>query len=244
MEPVMEPVAIQPPTFDSLASLGIAGIAVVVAALWVLLLARGDRRRGLRLLAVVVAVMALSAVAARSGLLARFELRPPPMVIMVASVLAMGIGTGLSPLGRAAAAEVPLAALVGLQSFRFPLELVMHHAGTRGIMPPEMSYSGYNFDIVTGVTALILGLALARGVRVPRGLLWAWNVWGIWCLVAVLAVALAASPMVRAFGDDPRHVNTWVVFFPYVWLPVVLVTVAIASHVVITRKLVAGRRSG
>jgi hypothetical protein len=33
-------------------------------------------------------------------------------------------------------------------------------------------------------------------------------------------------------------VNTWVLFFPYVWLPVVLVTIAVCAHVVITRRLV------
>jgi len=50
-------------------------------------------------------------------------------------------------------------------------------------------------------------------------------------------IAVASSPMVRLFGDDPRDVNTWVLYFPYVWLPVVLVTVAIAGHVMVTRAL-------
>jgi hypothetical protein len=44
--------------------------------------------------------------------------------------------------------------------------------------------------------------------------------------------------MVRLFGDAPGHVNTWVLYFPYVWLPAVLVTIAVAGHIVITRKLV------
>jgi Na+-driven multidrug efflux pump len=75
------------------------------------------------------------------------------------------------------------------------------------------------------------------GVRVPRAVLWAWNLWGSWCLVVILAVAVTTSPVVRLFGDDPRNLNTWVLFFPYVWLPVVLVTVAIAGHVMVTRAL-------
>ena len=43
-----------------------------------------------------------------------------------------------------------LATLVGVQAFRLPLELLMHRAGGLGIMPPELSYGGYNYDIVTG----------------------------------------------------------------------------------------------
>jgi len=42
---------------------------------------------------------------------------------------------------------------------------------------------------------------------------------------------------VRAFGDEPQNLNTWVLYFPYVWLPVVLVTIALSSHIIITRKL-------
>jgi len=65
----------------------------------------------------------------------------------------------------------PLAVLVIVQSFRLPLELAMHRAFVEGLMPVQMSYSGLNFDIVTGTTALVLGLAmmvtrvLSNGVR-------------------------------------------------------------------------------
>ena len=138
---------------------------------------------------------------------------------------------------------MPLAALVELQIFRLPLEILMHRAGEVGIMPPELSYSGYNLDIVTGATALALTLAMHEGVRVPRAVLWAWNLWGLWCLAVIAGIAVAASPIVRAFGDDPRHVNTWVLHLPYVWLPAVLVLIALAGHVVMTRALLAHRRA-
>jgi small-conductance mechanosensitive channel len=66
-----------------------------------------------------------------------------------------------------------------------------------------------------------------------------YGIGGIAVLVAVLWVFVATSPMVRMFGDSPEHINSWVLYFLYVWLPVVLVTVAIAGHVVIWRKLLA-----
>ena len=132
---------------------------------------------------------------------------------------------------------VPIGTLVSLQAFRLPLELVMHRAARLGIMPPELSYDGNNLDIITGATAMVLGVLMATGRRVPRGVLLAWNVWGLWCLAVILGVAVAASPMLRAFGDDPRHVNTWVLHLPYVWLPTVLVVVALAAHVVVARQL-------
>ncbi len=52
-------------------------------------------------------------------------------------------------------------------------------------------------------------------------------------------LAVAASPLFRAFGDDPRHVNTWVAHFPFVWLPTVLVVFAAIGHLAVTRRLLS-----
>ena len=222
---------------DAVSALGIAGIAVLTAAAFVWVMAGRDRKRTTALVAILVAAFALSAWAALSGVLQRFDRIPPPMALMIGLMFATGLAIGLSPLGRTAASGVPLTSLVGLQAFRLPLELVMHRAGGLGIMPVELSYSGYNFDIVTGTGALILFVLARAGAAVPRWAVWAWNVWGCWCLAVIAFIAIATSPMVRLFGDDPRHVNTWVLFFPYVWLPAVLVTIAVTGHVVITRAL-------
>lgn len=227
---------ITPPPYDALVAWGMAGLVVTVAVLWVVIFSRGQFGRAALLGTVVAAVMAVSALAAWTGLLQRNELTPPPMAVMIASVFVMAFSAGLSPFGLASAREVPLVTLIGLQGFRLPLEhVVMHRAAELGIMPPELSYSGYNFDIVTGIGAIVLAGLLGRGVRVPRAAVWTWNIWGCWCLAVI---AITSSPMVRLFGEAP-HVNTWVLFVPYVWLPVVLVTVALFGHIVVTRKLLA-----
>ena len=44
-------------------------------------------------------------------------------------------------------------------------------------------------------------------------------------------------PQLRAFGTDPARVNTWVMYFPFVWLPAGLVTSALFGHAVLWRKL-------
>jgi hypothetical protein len=237
------PMDAHPPVFDAVTAAGIGGIALAVAArvLWIW-------RRVLPATAPRAALLlggwiALTGALAASGLLARTDLVPPPAALLIVSVLALAVATGLSRAGGALATAVPLPILVGLQAFRMPLEVVMHRAAGLGIMPPELSYSGYNFDILTGASALALALAMRAGIAVPRALVWAWNLWGLWCLGVIAAIAVATSPMVRAFGDDPRHVNTWVLYLPYVWLPAVLVFIALAGHVVTTRALLTHRRA-
>ena len=205
---------ITPPPADPVSAYGIAILALGVAVVWIWLFGRGNGRRMAILVAGTLIVVGASGAAAATGLLQRF--------------------------GGAAAMRVPLVTLVLFQGFRFPLELVMHRAADAGVMPPELSYSGYNFDIVTGTGALLLGGAMAAGGRLPRGAVWLWNLWGCWCLGMIAFIAIASSPMVQFWGG-PTHVNTWVLFVPYVWLPVILVTAAIFGHIVITRALLAGR---
>ena len=230
-------VHVMPPAFDTVTSYGIGVLAVIVPVLFAWIVSCGRVARFFALVAAASVVMGVSAMCAASGLLSRFDSMPPPMMVMIVGVMLLGTGLGLSPPGRDAAARASIGALIGLQSFRLPLELVMHRAGTLGIMPPQLSFGGYNFDIVTGATACVLGGLLLAGRRVSARMVWLWNLWGIWCLLVIVVIAATTSPMVRLFGDDPGNLNTWVLFFPYVWLPVSLVTVAIASHVIITRAL-------
>ena len=177
--------------------------------------------------------MALTWFAAASGVLARFDRRPPPFMFLFLSVLAVSAAIAFSPLGTRLARGAPLAALVGFQSFRLPLEMLMHRAAEEGVMPVQMSYSGWNFDIVTGASAIMVAIALQRGVS-PR-LAAVWNVVGALLLANILAIAIASLPIVAAFGQD--RLNTWVAYPPFVWLPAVMVVAAMSGHLVVWRAL-------
>lgn len=231
----------------TLVRIGIPAIALALAALFVFAtwrtgegLAPAARRRRTLLTGTGMAIwLAAQAGAALSGWLGRFELRPPPIVIWFASMIVMTLALAWSGFGRRFADKLPLAALIGFQAFRLPLELVMHRAAVAGIMPNVMTFTGYNFDIVTGATALPLAL-LAWRRPLPRRLLLLWNAIGQILLIVIAVVAFAATPVFRAFGDD--QLNVWVTQFPYVWIAVA-VAAALFGHVVTLRKLQAEARA-
>jgi hypothetical protein len=229
-----------PASASTLVTFGIPALAVLVGLLFVLGQYLVTRRASLALwsLLAVAAWMALSGAVAASGLLGRFDVKPPPMALMFLCVIALGLWLGLSRFGQRLALGLPLWVLIAVQGFRLPLELVMHQAAIEGVMPHEMSFSGYNFDIVTGASALVVGALAARGAA-PRWLLVIWNLYGITCLGVIAVVAFLSSPMIMAFGSAPEHVNRWVTQFPFVWLPAVLVVAAIAGHVSVWRRLSA-----
>jgi hypothetical protein len=177
---------------------------------------------------------------ASSGLLVHFESFPPPVMrLILPALLVTGLLCG-SSLGRNWVDRFSLAGLIGFQAFRLPLELLMHVAAREGVMPPQMTFTGRNFDILTGLLALPLAWLVARG-RVGSGAVWAWNVLGLALLVNVVGVAVLSFPgPYRVFLNEPA--NLWIAYFPFVWLPTVLVPLALAGHLLVARKLLTGAR--
>jgi hypothetical protein len=176
--------------------------------------------------------------AAAFGLL-RFDTRPPTMMLLVPVLLFVSVGLGVSPVGRRLALGIPLWILVGVQSFRLPLELLMHEAYESGLMPRQMSFSGLNFDIVTGASALVVAMLVMSG-RAGSRLVALWNVVGTVLLCNIIIVSMLSTPTpLRVFRTQPA--NTWITSPPYIWLPAVLVAFAILGHVVVYRALRARR---
>jgi MFS family permease len=213
---------------------GIGGLALVMAALLTGLAARSGWRAGLWAGVAIAAVMALQFGLARAGVLQSWNRFPPPFMLMFVPTLVLTIRWAFSDAGTKLAERLPFALLVGPQAFRLPLELLMHHAAREGVMPVQLSYSGWNFDIITGATALLVA-ALAHRPRAGRTLLLAWNLMGLALLAIVVGIALASMPSIHAFGMD--RLNTWVTYAPLVWLPGVLVPTALFLHHHSLRKL-------
>jgi hypothetical protein len=180
--------------------------------------------------------MVLTWAIAASGSFRQWDRTPPPIALLVVTITVLGGRLAFSSLGDRLATHLPLWALVGVQGFRFPLELAMHALADRGIMPEQMSYAGRNFDIVTGITAVVVAYLVATR-RAGRVLVLVWNVAGLALLLNVVIVALLSTPIFAVFGPD--RLNVFITYPPFVWLPAVMVLAALAGHLVIFRA--AGR---
>src|SRR3954465_4413000 len=136
--------------------------------------------------------IAATALAAARGAL---HFSPPPtMLVLFVLIFGGAIALASSRLGRQLALGLPLAALVGYQGFRVVVELLLHRAYVEGLMPVQMSYSGRNFDIVSGLLAAVLAIWIVAAGRAPRGLVLVWNTLGFALLANIVGVALLSSP--------------------------------------------------
>jgi hypothetical protein len=177
----------------------------------------------------LAAMVAVFSALTLSGRLPTLPLAGVPFFFLPAVVMAVVVG--LSPVGRAVAAGVPLAWLVAFQGFRLPLELVLHHWSDVGTIPVTMTWTGQNWDIVSGGVAL----ACAPFANRHRVAAWLGNLVGGVLLLNVVRVATLSSPV--PFGWDVKPPLVLIYHYPYSLIGPVCVAGAMVGHIWLTRAL-------
>ena len=155
---------------------------------------------------------------------------PLPAQAILFALFVVVVAFAYSPLGRKVALAVPVWALVGFQGFRLPLELVLHRWAEAGVAPPQMTWTGQNPDIVSGVIAL----AAVPFVQRSRSLAWVPTVVGLVLLGNIGRVVATSLPgPLQRFPDEltlPQQ-------FPHIWIGTVCVTGALLGHLLVIRAL-------
>lgn len=209
----------------------VAIVAAVVMAFFAAAWRALDGQRG-KFLALALGsgtVVGLMAALVASGRLWTLPLHGLPLFF--GTVVLGAVTLGLSPLGRRMTETVPLAALVAFQGFRFPLELVLHSWAGQGTIPGTMTWTGQNWDIVSGLVALACAPLASR----RRGLAWGANVVGFLLLLNVARVAVLSSPLPFGWGQTPPLLLAF--HLPYALIGPICVGGAFFGHVVLTRAL-------
>ncbi len=166
-----------------------------------------------------------------------FNTFPPSGVRAFIALIVITIIIALTRVGKTLAHNTPLWLLVGFQAFRIPVEFLIHQAYLENITIIEMTYLGRNFDIITGLLALLIAI-YAYKKKVSNKVILAWNILGLALLVNVVATGVMSMPHNFQLIETDKP-NIWVMFFPFIWLPFVLVCSALFGHLLIFRYLLA-----
>jgi hypothetical protein len=162
---------------------------------------------------------------------------PGRLVALGAVVMAGSTWLGLSPLGRGMADACPLSLLLAFQGFRLPLELVLHSWASQGVIPEAMTWTGSNWDILSGIVALVLAPLCRRS----KAAAWAGNIIGFVLLLNVGRVAVFSAPV--PFGW--HHVTQKLLLpyhLPYALIVPICLGGALAGHIILTRALLRSGR--
>lgn len=136
--------------------------------------------------------------------------------------------------------RIPLKLLTLLHIVRVPVEIVLFWLFQAGVVPRIMTFNGWNFDILSGMAAPIILMFAFRGAGPHKSLLIAYNVVGILLLANIVSIAVLSlpTPFQRLAFEQP---NQAVLFFPYIWLPTIIVPIVLFAHLASLYKLLAGR---
>ena len=116
-----------------------------------------------------------------------------------------------------------------LHALRIPVEIVLYFLFVYKMIPELMTFEGRNFDILAGITALVVGLLMMKHKISLKALL-VWNVFGLFLILFILVNALLSAefPFQMFAFDQP---NRAVQYFPFVLLPALVVPMVIYMHI-------------
>lgn len=153
----------------------------------------------------------------------RFPLAPFPTIIILLILFFAFARKGIS--------VKSLRILTLLSIVRVLVELVLLWLYQYGQVPQLMTFEGRNFDILSGLTAPLVAWFAFRSDKINRPLLIVWNLlaFGLLLNIMINAILSLETPFQQFAFDQP---NRGVLYFPFIWLPSIIVPVVFVSHVV------------
>jgi hypothetical protein len=182
---------------------------------------------------VAVAVwLGLATLASATGFLLRVPF-PGAQLIILGLIAITLIVTSSVPALRAWVDALPLRALVGINGVRF-IGIVFLVLAAQGRLDPVFAARAGWGDIAVAALALVFLAAGAVRTGLHRGLLYAWNTFGLLDLVVAVGTATAVTLRGTVPGVAP------VLSFPLAIVPTFFVPIFVANHVLIFRRLSTG----
>lgn len=181
----------------------------------------------------------LTGLLAARGVFKDFSSLPPRLIIALMPPLLTSLTLALHPRLKSLWQDTPMVWLIGFQVFRLPVEIMLWLLVNEGIAPPQMSFEGRNWDILTGISApLIAWLWLQRPAwRAQIALIW--NLAGLALLLNIVTVAILSIPTPFQLIQPA---NTFIAHPPFIWLPALLVPFAYMGHFAALRQLFLERK--
>jgi hypothetical protein len=119
---------------------------------------------------------------------------------------------------------------------RIPVELLLLSLYYDKEIPIEMTFEGRNFDILAGLTAIIVSHRWFYGSRTGLTFLLVWNGLALALLFNIVLTAVLSLPApFQVFGI--AQPNVAVTYFPFIWLPSVVVPLVLLAHIISIRKI-------
>jgi hypothetical protein len=167
---------------------------------------------------------------------------PPKIFLMLIPPLAIIVLLFITSRGKQFIDGLDLKILTILHTVRIPVEIVLFLLYLNRLVPLVMTFEGRNFDILAGLTApIIYYFGFCRSRYNPR-LILVWNFLSTGLLANIIIIAMLSLPSsFQKFGFDQPNIA--ILYFPFVWLPSVIVPLVLLSHLAAIRQILMPRKT-
>lgn len=171
------------------------------------------------------------------GFFEDFDFLPPKVLVSILPPVFLTIYLVCSKQFWKILKVIPLVKLVRVQAFRIPMEIMLWLGYLGGFVPFQMTFEGFNYDIVVGITALIAAnVFFGKRFYKLQGIIW--NIFGILLLATIVFIAAVSTPSpFRIFNNEPA--NTFISQVPFIWVTGIIVPFALAMHLFSLRQLLS-----
>lgn len=189
-----------------------------------------------KVLTVILSWLIFHAILGHSGFYQDTSTTPPRIFLTFGPTIVLFLFLFLSKSGKRWMEKLDLKTLTILHVVRIPVELVLYGLFLEEAIPELMTFSGRNFDILAGIAApLIYYFGFVKKTLSGKFIL-LWNVLCLGLLLNIIlnAILLAPLPFQQFAFDQP---NIAILYFPFVWLPVLVVPIVMLSHLIAIKRL-------
>lgn len=127
--------------------------------------------------------------------------------------------------------------LLAIHTFRLPVEIGLHQLFLQKKVPLLMTFNGWNYDIIIGISAIVLlSYSYLTKKQIPKAFFLIWNITGLLFLTWIVSIAILSSPspFQKLAFDQP---NIAILEFPFTFLPACIVPLVFLSHFLLLKKV-------
>jgi hypothetical protein len=212
---------------------------LITTALSIYLLYKASNSKTLTLILIVWAIV--QSIIANSGFYLISDTIPPRFLLMVGPPMVSILLIFATKKGKQFISTFDLKALTLLHTVRIPVELVLYSLFLQKLVPELMTFSGRNWDILSGISAVLIYLLVIKKDKINTSLALAWNFIGLGLLLNIVINAILSAPFVfQQFAFEQPNIG--VLMFPYNLLPAVIVPIVLFSHLISIKQLLAMKK--
>ncbi len=186
--------------------------------------------------AIIGAIAIVQLILGNTGFYLNATALPPRIMFLVLPAVIIMVILFTTAKGKLFLDGLSLKNLTLLHTIRIPVEIGLYYLFMAKTIPQVMTFEGQNFDILAGITAPIMYYFGFVKNKLSNKVLIAWN---IGCMLLLLNIVLtgilsAASPLQQLSVEQPAIALG---YWPYNWLPSIIVPLVMLSHVASIRLL-------